>query len=205
MKRKEMYYIGMDIHKKNVNYCVKILDGTIIEQGCIKRTRADLITLASRIQHPWKGVLEATLFTGFVYDILKPYAKELIVGNPLQIKAIAYAKKKNDDIDAETLADLLRINLVPECYMPSTEIRNLRRCLRYRNYLVRQATRFKNKTSGVLMECGVEYVKEKLHNKGYFRDLMRRLEDVPDSVKEMLSFKMTDHLLDCINLVEASD
>lgn len=188
MTSKNLYYIGMDIHKKNVNYCVKIVDGTIIKAGSIARTRKALVDFASRIKHPWKGVMEATLFTGFVYDTLKPYTKELIVGNPLQIKAIAYAKKKNDRIDAETLADLLRVDLVPECYMPSTEMRNLRRCLRYRNYLVRQATRFKNKTSGVLMECGVEYNKEKLHNKGYFYDLMRRLEDVPDSVKEMLSF-----------------
>ena len=112
----------------------------------------------------------------------------MIVGNPLQIKAISFAKKKNDKIDAETLTDLLRINLVPESYMPSPEMRNLRRCLRYRNYLVRQATHFKNKTSGILMECGVEYNKQKLHNKGYYYDLMRRLEDVPDSVREMLSF-----------------
>ena len=66
MTRKSLYYIGMDIHKKNVNYCVKILDGTIIEEGSIARTRTDLIELASRIKRPWKGVLEATLFTGFV-------------------------------------------------------------------------------------------------------------------------------------------
>jgi transposase len=188
MNNKSLYYIGMDIHKKNVNYCTKTLDGTIIDEGSIARTRPDLNAFASRIKRPWKGVLEATLFTGFVYDTLKPYAAELVVGNPLQIKAISYAKKKNDDIDAETLADLLRINLAPECYMPSPEMRTLRRCLRYRNYLVRQATRFKNKTSGILMECGAEYNKEKLHNKGYFYALMTRLEDVPDSVREMLSF-----------------
>lgn len=188
MSNKHLYYIGMDIHKKNVNYCEKTLDGTIINEGSINRTRSDLIALASRIKRPWKGVLEATLFTGFVYDTLKPYAKDLIVGNPLQIKAITYAKKKNDKIDAKTLSDLLRVNLVPESYMPSPQMRTLRRCLRYRSYLVRQATRFKNKTAGILMECGVEYNKEKLHGKGYFHDLMRRLEDVPDSVKEMLSF-----------------
>lgn len=188
MINKGLYYIGMDIHKKNVNYCVKTADGTIVETGSFARTRVALNDFASRIKRPWKGVMEATLFTGFVYDTLKPYAKELIVGNPLQIKAISYAKKKNDKVDSETLADLLRVDLVPECYMPSPDMRTLRRCLRYRNYLVRQATRFKNKTAGILMECGVEYVKDKLHNKGYFRDLMGRLEDVPSSVKEMLSF-----------------
>jgi transposase len=197
MKQKEMYYIGMDIHKKNVNYCVKIADGTIVETGSFVRTRTALNDFANRIKRPWEGVMEATLFTGFVYDTLKPYAKELLVGNPLQIKAIAYAKKKNDRIDAETLSDLLRTNLIPECYIPSAEMRSLRRCLRYRNYLVCQATRFKNKTAGILMECGMEYNKEKLHNKGYFRDLMGRLEDVPDSVREMLSFNRS--------LIEAFD
>ena len=39
------------------------------------------------------------------------------------------------------IADLLRCNLLPECYTAPVAIRNLRRMLRYRNLVVRQATR----------------------------------------------------------------
>ena len=48
--------------------------------------------------------------------------------------------------------------------MASTAIRERRRTLRYRNLLVRQMLQMKNKISGLLMEAGVSYDKQKLHN-----------------------------------------
>jgi transposase len=48
------------------------------------------------------------------------------------LKAITAAKKKNDRADAEKIADLLRVNLLPECHMMPEELRELRRVLRYR-------------------------------------------------------------------------
>jgi transposase len=47
--------------------------------------------------------------------------------------------------------------------MTSTAIRERRRTLRYRNLLVRQMVQMKNKISGLLMEAGVNYNKQRLH------------------------------------------
>ena len=58
----------------------------------------------------------------------------------------------------------------------------MRRVLRYRNLLVAQAVRMKNKTAGLLMEVGAEYNKKKLHGKRYFRDYLEQVQDVPDSL-----------------------
>ena len=44
--------------------------------------------------------MEATMFTGWIYDHLKPHAATLKVAHPLMLRAIAAAKKKNDRIDA---------------------------------------------------------------------------------------------------------
>jgi transposase len=115
-----------------------------------------------------------------------PHAEELKVGHPAMLKAICASKKKSDRIDARKLADALRCNLLPECYMPPSEVRELRQVLRYRNLLVREATRFKNKCSGLLMEAGVEHEKRRLHGKRYFRELVEGLEEVPVSVVNLL-------------------
>ena len=88
------------------------------------------------------------------------------------LKAIAASKKKNDKVDARKISDLLRCNLLPECYMAPTAIRDLRRMLRYRNLVVRQATRMKNRIAGLLMETGTIYTKDRLHGKAYFSDLL---------------------------------
>ena len=84
------------------------------------------------------------------------------------LKAITAAKKKNDRADAEKIADLLRVNLLPECHMMPEELRELRRVLRYRNMIVSTAVKMKNKMSGLLMEVGADYDKKKLHGKKYF-------------------------------------
>ena len=74
-------------------------------------------------------VMEATMFTGWTHDHLRPHAVAVKVAHPLMLRAIAAAKKKNDRIDAEKLCDRLRCDFLPECYMASTPIRERRRTL----------------------------------------------------------------------------
>ena len=181
-----VYYIGLDIHKKTISYCIKIEDGTKVKQGEILTDRSSLRQWLSELPGPWKGAMEATMFTGWVYDFLKPHALEIKVAHPEMLKAITAAKKKNDRADSEKIADLLRVNLLPECYMASEEIRELRRILRYRNMIVRTAVKMKNKISGLLMEVGATYSKKRLHGKKYFNELLERVEDMPPSVTDLL-------------------
>ena len=179
-------YIGFDIHKKTISFCVKAPDGAILEEGTIPTLRRKLLAWAKARPRPWIGAMEATLFTGWIYDLLQPLAQALKVAHPPMLKAIAAAKKKNDKVDARMIADLLRCNLLPECYMAPVAIRDLRRVLRYRNLVVRQATRVKNRIAGLLMETGTAYNKERLHGKAYFSELLGSLQEVPRSVVELL-------------------
>jgi hypothetical protein len=81
--------------------------------------------------------MEATMFTGWIYDYLRPHAAAVKVARPLMLRATAVAKKKNDRIDAGKIADCLRCDFLPECCMAPMEIRQRRRTLRYRKLLVR--------------------------------------------------------------------
>jgi transposase len=180
-------FVGLDVHKKSVSYCVKQADGTIVREGKVRSVLRELVSWAQGLPKPWAGGLEATLFSGWIYDALLPHAASLKVGHPYMMKAIAASKRKNDQLDARMLADLLRCDLFPSCYMAPSHLRELRRMMRYRNLMVREATRLKNKTSGLLMEVGAEYDKKRLHGKRYFTRLVEELEDVPESVKQLLT------------------
>jgi hypothetical protein len=70
--------------------------------------------------------------------VWSPAAGAVKVAHPTMLRAIATAKKKNDEVDARMIADLLRCHLLPECYMAPSEIRARRRTLRYRNLPVRR-------------------------------------------------------------------
>ena len=183
---KGYHYVGMDVHKKVIAYCVKAADGTILDEGKVDATRNELSNLADRMPRPWAGAMEATMFTGWIYDFLKPRADKLKVGHSYMLRAICASKKKNDRLDARKIADALRCDWFPEAYMPSENVRRLRVALRYRNLLVREEVRMKNKTAGLLMEAGAEYNKKQLHGNKYFNELLDSLDCVPDSVKEIV-------------------
>jgi len=168
-----MYYIGLDVHKRKISYCVKDSAGKVHSEGSLSATRLDLDVWMKTLPPPWSAAMEATMFTGWIYDHLKPHAAALKVAHPLMLRAIAAAKKKNDRIDASKICDCLRCDFLPESYMAPTAIRERRRTLRYRNLLVRQMVQMKIKISALLMEAGVSYNKQRLHKAGYFRDRWR--------------------------------
>ena len=181
-----MYYIGLDVHKRTISYCVKDGSGAIHSEGTIPATRLDLDRWMKTLPQPWTAAMEATVFTGWIYDHLQPHAAALKVAHPLMLRAIAAAKKKNDRIDASKICDCLRCDFLPECYMASTAIRERRRTLRYRNLLVRQMVQMKNKISMLLMEAGVSYNKQRLHKAGYFRELLATNPDINDGLRSLL-------------------
>lgn len=180
------YYIGLDIHKKVVAYCIKSIDGQLVGEGKIAATRSSLDEWLKDLPGPWIGAMEATIFTGWIFDYLAPHAEALKVAHPEMLKAITVAKKKNDQADAEKIADLLRVNLLPECYMLPSDIRELRRILRYRTHIVRTSVKMQNKMSGLLMEVGAQYNKKRLRGKHYFHQLLETVDDIPDTVKDLL-------------------
>jgi transposase len=188
-----MQYIGLDVHKKTFSYCIKSYQGQALERGTMYATRPALKKWLTARKTPWIGAMEATMFTGWVFDFLNPHVYDLKVDHPEILKAITAAKKKNDRTDAEKLADLLRVNLLPECTMMPAEIRELRRILRYRNMIVRTATTMKNEIAGLLMETGVPYNKHRLYGKRYFNSMLQqRLDDVPESAIELLQLSRSN-------------
>ena len=181
-----MYYIGLDVHKRTISYCVKDAAGHVRGEGKIGSTRRELDAWVKTLPQPRMIALEATIFTGWIYDYLLPHADKVKVAHPRMLRAIALAKKKNDRIDASKIADCLRCDFLPECHMATTAIRDRRRVMRYRNLVIKQSVQMKNRVSGLLMETGVSYNKQRLHKVGYFRHLLSHNEEISDSIRPLL-------------------
>src|SRR4029079_660916 len=162
-----MYYIGLDVHKKTISYCVKNAAGQVLSEGKIGSTRRELDAWVRTLPEPRMMAREATIFTGWIYDHLLPHAEKVKVAHPLMLRAIAAAKRKNDKLDASKIAACLRCDFLPESYMIPTEMRDRRRFLRYRNLVLRQSVQMKNRVSGLLET----YNKRRLHKVGYFGEV----------------------------------
>ena len=99
---------------------------------------------------------EAAFGWGWLLRLLEDYGFDPHLVHPLRCKAIASARLKNDKVDAATLAQLLRADLLPEAWIAPAEVRQLRALLRHRAGLVRLGTQQRNRIHAVVADFGYD-------------------------------------------------
>ena len=100
---------------------------------------------------------ESTGFYEPLYDFIESRGFSVKLANPLKIKLIAESRMKNDDVDSEILAKLLRNNWIPESYVPPKEIREIRRIVRTRIQMSQSMRSYKNRIRYELLRMHVDY------------------------------------------------
>lgn len=151
-------YVGLDVHKDVVEYCILDREGKKLDGGNFICEQSVLVNFAKNVLSPKDQVaLESTTNTWAVVDILEPFVEKIVVGNPLKTKYIAEASVKTDKIDAMVLAQLLRCNFLPTVWIPDRKSRELRRISSFRKSLVQEATATKNRIRGVLNHLLVKH------------------------------------------------
>jgi transposase len=149
-----MLYIGLDVHKEFCQACVIDESGRALSNERFSSTNEELDRFLDGFQDA-KFVLESTGIWEFIYEGIERRGFEAVLAHPLKVRAIAEARVKTDKVDAETLAQLLRADLIPRSWIPPKDIRDLRQLVRQRAYLVRQASRFKNRIHAEILRRGV--------------------------------------------------
>jgi hypothetical protein len=74
-----MYYIGLAVHKKTISFCVKDAAGRVHQEGKVAATRRHLDSWVRTLPQPRMIAMEATIFTGWIYDHLLPHAESVKV------------------------------------------------------------------------------------------------------------------------------
>ena len=144
-----MRVIGMDVHRSFAEV-IFLIDGELVHGGRVGLDRGHLIAFAETLRPDDEVVVEATGNTMAVVRLLEPYVARVVIANPRQVRAIAYAKIKTDKIDAAVLAQLHASGFLPEVWRPDEETLALRRQVARRNQIVRARTRLKNQVHAVL-------------------------------------------------------
>ena len=101
--------------------------------------------------------MESTGFYEPLYDFNQSNGFSVKLANPMKIRLIAESRMKNYDIDSEVLAKLLKNDWIPESYVPTRDIREMRRIVRTRIQLKRDLTSRKNRIHFELLRMHVDY------------------------------------------------
>lgn len=146
--------VGIDLHKRSFCFVMMNSTGEIIKQGTRSTEAGSVLEFASSLTLRHEAVLEPLENSYWFIEQLQPYAGSVHLANSGKVRLIAESRLKNDRIDARILADLFRVGYLPEVYIPEREIYQWRCLIQYRIRLVRDRTRLKNRTIGLLNREG---------------------------------------------------
>ncbi|HEY1987375.1 MAG TPA: IS110 family transposase [Terracidiphilus sp.] len=151
-----MIHVGVDLHQRFCYMTALDARGKTLGAGPVSNEKLALRRYFRQFRGQATQVaVEACGFWPAFREVVEPEVKRLVLVHPQRVKAIASAKLKNDRVDSQTLAQLLRADLLPESWKADGETQARRQQVRLRTTLVRQRTRLKNQVHAVLHQQGL--------------------------------------------------
>jgi transposase len=163
-------YIALDIHKEYV-----LAGGQNAQQEWVmaphRISMAKFCEWAAANLHTGDAlVLETTTNVWDIYDIVAPLTTRTVVAHAGAVRQIAEARVKTDKEDVKRLIRLLIADIVPEVWIPPTEVRELRGMISYRNRLVKMGTMVRNRLQSLLHRHNILLPKGKLLDASWWQE-----------------------------------
>lgn len=132
------YYCGIDLHARTMYLCLTDHAGTILLHRSIRCTPEDFLTAVEPYREDLVVAVECIFCWYWLADLCEQHGITFVLAHALYLKAIHGAKTKNDRIDSEKLAVLLRGGVIPQSYVYPPDMRPTRDLLRRRLYFTRK-------------------------------------------------------------------
>jgi transposase len=148
-------FVGIDLHRLR---SVIVRQTDTGERLAAVRIVNDPVALGLQLEDAGADpevVLEATYGWYWAVDTLQAAGATVHLAHPLGVKGFRYRRVKNDVRDASDLADLLRMNRLPEAWIAPPATRELRELVRYRAKVVAIRSGLKAQVHAVLAKAGV--------------------------------------------------
>jgi hypothetical protein len=100
-------YIGLDVHKEATTVAVRNAAGKLVMESIVETKARTLIDLLDGLRGELHVTLEEGTWAAWLYDVLKPHVRNIVVCNPRR-NALLKESSKDDRVDARKLSELLR-------------------------------------------------------------------------------------------------
>ncbi len=171
-----MLYVGLDLSRKRVDWQALEREGERVAIGAVAPDRDGLARLVQRLGDvPVLAVIESMSGARFVHDQLELVGWDVRIADAVKAKGLAPLACKTDKIDCWVLAELARLNLIPEIWLPDPAVRAERERARFRLHLVKHRRSLKNRVHAILFQHGLPNPHSNLFGAGG-RRLLARLQ-----------------------------
>ena len=175
-----MRNIGIDISKRKCVVCVMDDKGRILEETAYDNTLEDAKEFAGRMKKKYgrRGRCHAACETTGnmwlkTFEAFEEHDIPIQLANTYKMKIISDTDTKTDPIDARKIANILRVGMIPRCYVAPPALRDARELLRYRISMVQARTALINYTHGLLDKYDVKLHISNMYGKKSIRLLLQ--------------------------------
>ena len=153
----ETVFVGLDYHMESVQVCVLAKNGKmLVNRSCRNDWRAVAAVVRDRLgsQVGVQAAIESCCGAADLADELIANANWSVdLAHPGYVARIKQSPDKTDFSDARLLADLERVGYLPRVWLAPEEVRELRRLVRYRQWLTKERRTLKLQIGGALREA----------------------------------------------------
>ena len=132
------FYCGIDLHARTMYLCILNQDGEIVLHRNMKAAPEPFLKAIAPYREDLVVCVECIFTWYWLADLCAREGLPFVLGHALYMKAIHGGKAKNDKIDAQKIAVLLRGGMLPQAYVYPAEMRATRDLLRRRVHLMRK-------------------------------------------------------------------
>ena len=136
--RQHRFYCGVDLHARTLALCVLDAQGQVVARLTVAASPQAVLDALAPYRQDVALACECMFAWYWLADLCQEQKIPFVLGHALYMKAIHGGKAKNDKIDAEKIARLLRGGNLPVAYAYPRAMRATRDLLRRRTFLVRQ-------------------------------------------------------------------
>src|SRR5215813_1240541 len=129
---------GIDLHARSMYVCVLKHDGEMLLHRTMKAAPEPFLKAVAPYRDGLVVAVECLFTWYWLADLCADEGIPFVLGHALYMKAIHVGKAKNDKIDAQKIAALLRGGMLPKAYVYPAQRRATRDLLRRRTHLMRK-------------------------------------------------------------------
>jgi transposase len=132
------FYCGIDLHARSMSVCIVNHVGDILVHRNMKAAPEPFLKAVAPYRDGLVVAVECLFTWYWLADLCTQEGIPFVLGHALSMKAIHGGKAKNDKIDSQKIAALLRGGMLPQAYVSPAEMRATRDLLRRRMHLMRK-------------------------------------------------------------------
>ena len=134
--QQHQYYCGIDLHAKTMYLCILNSKGDTVLHRNIRNDSEYFLKLIEPYRQELVVGVECLFCWYWLADLCQEEGIPFVLAHALYLKAIHGGKSKNDKVDSQKLAVLLRGGMFPLAYVYPSEMRSARDLMRRRLHYV---------------------------------------------------------------------